>query len=381
MSGPLAGIRVVEFAGLGPTPFAAMMLADMGADVIRLDRPGGPLMSAGDGRLAFLNRSRASVAVDLKSEQGRDFARGLIERADIVIEGFRPGVMERLGLGPEVVAGPDTRLIYGRMTGWGQQGPLADKAGHDINYIAMTGALHMVGPADRPPPPPLNLFGDYGGGALFLVTGILAALVERGRSGRGQVVDAAMVDGAASLLTELFAWRAMGFWTDERGANLLDGGAYFYRCYATSDGRYMAIGAIEPQFHAAFITGLGLDPADFPDHMDRRQWHDRALRIEAVFRTRTRAEWVETFEPHDACVTPVLTPAEAAEHPANTDRRVFTAGDAPQPVPAPRLSRTGSRIASPPGLPGEGGRAALIRFGVPTAAFEPLIGQGILRAE
>lgn len=380
-SGPLAGTRVVEFGGLGPTPFAAMMLADMGAEVIRIDRLQPLAVSPGDGRLAFLNRGRSSIALDLKAERGIALAREIVGRADVLLEGFRPGVMERFGLGPDALAGAGSRLIYARMTGWGQDGPLAHKAGHDINYVALTGGLHMVGPADRPPPPPLNLFGDYGGGALFVVVGILAALVERQRSGAGQVVDAAMVDGAASLLTELFSWRAMGFWQPERGANLLDGGAYFYRCYETADGGYIAVGAIEPQFHADLIAGLGLDPADFRDHMDRASWPQRAERLAAIFRTRNRDDWVETFARYDACVTPVLTAEEAAVHPANVARGVFTSDGPPQPRPAPRFSRTPSEIGAAPVLAGGGGRAALDRFGIDQARIDSLVDEGILRVD
>jgi alpha-methylacyl-CoA racemase len=380
VSGPLSGVRVIEFAGLGPTPFAAMMLADMGADVIRIDRLTAPAVSPGGDRLAFLNRGCASIALDLKSPDGVALVKRLAENADVLLEGFRPGVMERFGLGPDVLAGPDSRLVYARMTGWGQDGPFANKAGHDINYIALTGGLYMVGPADRPPPPPLNLFGDYGGGALFVVAGILAALVERERSGRGQIVDAAMVDGVASLLTELFSWRAMGFWQPERSANLLDGGAYFYRCYETADGTYIAVGAIEPQFHTDLIEGLDLNPADFADHLNKDLWPQRAERLAAIFRTRTRDEWVEIFAPFDACVTPVLSPAEAVAHPANVARRVFTAEAMPQPAPAPRFSRTPSVIGAAPASPGAGGRGALARSGIDLRTIETLVAAGILRA-
>ena len=377
-TGPLSGIRVVEFAGLGPTPFAAMMLADMGADVIRIDRLSAPPLSPGDGRLAFVNRGRPSIALDLKSDRGVALARDIIAKADVLLEGFRPGVMERLGLGPQEVAGAGSSIVYARMTGWGQEGPLAHKAGHDINYIALTGGLSLVGPPDRPPPPPLNLFGDYGGGALFVVVGILSALLERTRSGRGQIIDAAMVDGSASLLTEIYAWQAMGFWKPERGGNLLDGGAYFYRCYETADGAHMAVGAIEPQFHDEFIAGLGLDPADFLNHMDRARWAERSEQVAAVFRTRTRDEWVARFAPLDACVTPVLTPAEAVKDPANRARHVFTSDG--QPQPAPRFSRTPAMIGNPPALSGEGGRRALARYGLGSEIIEDLIGDGILRA-
>jgi len=364
-TGPLTAIRVVEFAGLGPTPFAAMMLADLGADVIRIDRLGGGTPSPGDARHDFLNRGRPSLALDLKSSAGIATAKALVAKADVLIEGYRPGVMERLGLGPAVLAPSDSRLIYARMTGWGQDGPLAQKAGHDINYIAMTGALHMIGTADAPPPPPLNLVGDFGGGALFVVSGILAALVERQSSGRGQVIDAAMVDGAAMLLTQVFAWKAMGFWRPERAANLLDGGAYFYRCYETADGGHMAVGAIEPQFHRELLVGLGLDPTDFRDQMNPATWPDRAKRLAAIFLTRTRDAWVAAFEPYDACVSPVLTPDEAVIAPANVARGVFVTDQGfSQPGPAPRFVRSPTRIGIPPRLPGDTGDAIRRRWGI-----------------
>jgi alpha-methylacyl-CoA racemase len=380
-SGPLAGIRIVEFAGLGPTPFAAMMLADYGAEIIRIDRLGSPAVSAGDARLDFLNRGRSSIALDLKAPDGLALARALATRADVLLEGFRPGVMERFGLAPDAVAELNPRLVYARMTGWGQSGPLARKAGHDINYIAMTGALHAIGPAHLPPPPPLNLVGDFGGGALFVVAGILAALVERQTSGRGQIVDAAMVDGASVLLTQLFAWKAMGFWNSDRDANLLDGGAYFYRCYRTADGGYMAVGAIEPQFHDALITGLGLDLAHFRNHLDRSQWPARAATLEQVFASRTRDEWVEALADHDACASPVLTPDEAAAHPANTARSVFTQEAPIQPNPAPRFARTPAVIGRPPSQSGEGGLDALLDWNIDGDEIRRLSDAGILRAE
>nr|WP_207791272.1 CaiB/BaiF CoA-transferase family protein [Sphingosinicella soli] len=376
----MSGIRIVEFAGLGPTPFAAMLLADYGADVLRIDRKGQPGLSPGDGRQDFLCRSRSSIALDIKSPEGLALAKQLIGEADILLEGYRPGVMERLQLGPDVAFALNPRLIYARMTGWGQTGPLAHKAGHDINYVALTGGLHMMGSADAPPPPPLNVVGDFGGGGMLMVSGILAALVERQSSGRGQIVDAAMIDGAALLLTQLYAWRAMGFWSSERSANLLDGGAYFYRCYETAAG-YVAVGAIEPQFHAALIAGLGLDLEDFPDHMNRAFWPARTKQLETLFKTRTRDDWVAAFEPFDACVSPVLTQDEAITHPANTARDVFThSGDA-QPNPAPRFSRTPAQIRRPPTLPGEGGRDALSAWGIAEAEIEALVSRGVLVVE
>jgi len=379
-TGPLSGLRVVEFAGLGPTPFAAMLLADYGADVLRIDRKGQAPLSPGDGRQDFLSRSRSSVALDIKSVDGLALARQLIGKADVLLEGYRPGVMERLQLGPDKAFALNPRLVYARMTGWGQNGPLAQKAGHDINYVALTGGLHMMGSADAPPPVPLNVVGDFGGGGMVVVSGILAALVERQSSGRGQVIDAAMIDGAALLLTQLYAWRAMGFWSPERASNLLDGGAYFYRCYETADG-YVAVGAIEPQFHAALIAGLGLNLADFADHMNRALWPERRRTLEALFKTRTRDEWVSVFEPFDACVTPVLTQDEAVRYAANTQRSVFTGVDSAQPNPAPRFSRTPAQIRSAPTLPGQGGYAALKAWGVSETEIGALVSRDVIRAD
>ena len=348
-SGPLRQIRIVEFAGIGPTPFAAMMLADMGADVIRIDRTGGAEVSPGDPTLDVLNRGRRSIALDLKIADDAAVANALCARADVVLEGFRPGVMERLGFGPRELRASNPRLIYARMTGWGQDGPLADKAGHDINYIAMSGALSLVGEAGQPPLPPINFFADFGGGATFVVTGILAALVERGESGEGQVIDAAMIDGSALLTAQVHAWRAMGFWSDRRSDNILDGAAYFYRCYECADGKYLAVGAIEPQFHAAFIGGLDLPLDEFGDHFDRAHWADRAARIAAVIATRTRDQWVDRFEALDACVSPVLSIAEAIDHPANRAREMFgEIAGVEQPMPAPRFDRTPAAIHSGP---------------------------------
>ena len=362
-SGPLHQIKVVEFAGIGPTPFAAMMLADMGADVIRIDRPGGAKVSAGDATLDVLNRGRRSIALDLKDGEPAAIARSLCDRAAVVLEGFRPGVMERLGFGPAELHATNPALVYARMTGWGQHGALADKAGHDINYIAMSGALSLVGEAGRPPPPPLNFFADFGGGATFVVTGILAALVERAISGQGQIVDAAMVDGSALLTAQIHAWRAMGFWSDQRSDNLLDGAAYFYRCYECADGQYLAVGAIEPQFHVAFVEGLGLPFGEFGNHLDRSTWADRSARVAAVVATKRRDDWVERFAALDACVSPVLTIAEAIAHPANRDRALFgTVGGVEQPMPAPRFDRTPAAVAGAPRSVGADGDAIRARL-------------------
>ncbi len=337
-AGQLAGLKVVEFAGLGPVAFAGMMLADMGADVTRIARPGEPAVSPGDPALDILLRGRAYVRLDLRSPGGVAQAMPLVEQADILIEGFRPGVMERLGLGPEPCVAANPALIYVRLTGWGQTGPLAHKAGHDINYLAVAGALHPIGPAGKPPVPPLNYIGDFGGGGMLAVVGALAALAARARTGRGEVIDVAMVDGIGLQMAMLYSWRAMGFWTDRRGENLLDGGAYFYRCYETADGAYLAVGALEPQFHRAFIDGLGLDPAGFEPQYDRSRWPERAERIAGVIAGKTRAAWVEAFADLDGCVSPVLTPDEAIDHPASRARAAhIEAAGQWQPAPAPRF--------------------------------------------
>jgi len=362
MSKPLAGIRIVEFAGLGPTPFTCMMLADMGAEVLRIERRGTTGFGGGDEQFDYLNRSRPAIALNLKEEQDFALAKSLAERADVVVEGFRPGAMERLHLGPNDLMAENPRLIYARMTGWGQTGPLAQKAGHDINYLSMTGGLYLVGPHDGPPMPPVNVTANFGGGGMVMVSGILAALVERATSGRGQIIDAAMVDGASLLLTQIFSWSRMGRWREGRGGNVLDGSAYFYRCYETADGKFIAVGALEPQFHAAFVRGVGLDPADFGDHLDPTHWTERAARIEPIIRSRTRAQWVEAFAPVDACVTPVLSPEEAIEHPANVARQVHVTVDgAVQPAPAPRFSRTPAAISGPPTPPGDAGAIDRLR--------------------
>ena len=337
-AGPLAGLRVVEFEGLAPLPFAAMMFADLGASVVRIERVGKRPPTVGDPRLDVLLRGREGMPIDLKRPEGRAEALRLLADADILLEAHRPGVMERLRLGPADCAPISPRLIYVRITGWGQEGPAALAAGHDINYLALAGALYPMGPADAPPMPPLNLIGDFGGGGMLAVVGALAALTERARTGRGQVVDAAMIDGVGLHLAQLFGWRAMGVWDDHRGTNLLDGGAYFYRCYACADGAFIAVGALEPEFHARFITGLGLDPADFHPQYDRSRWPERAEQIAAVFAERSRDAWAEAFAGSDACVTPVLTPGEAVLHPANQARHAhLDVSGQWQPAPAPRF--------------------------------------------
>ncbi len=362
-SGPLNDVRVIEMAGLGPGPFCAMMLADMGADVLRIDRP--PREPARrDPRTDLLNRGRRSVAVDLKHPQGAAAVLRLVERADVLIEGFRPGTMERLGLGPDTCLARNARLIYGRMTGWGQSGPLAHAAGHDINYIALSGALHAIGPSDGPPVPPLNLVGDFGGGGMYLAFGIVCALLEARRSGRGQVIDAAMTDGAASLLTMIFGLRAAGLWSDARGTNMLDGGAPFYGTYETADRRYVAIGPIEPKFYRELLGRLGQAAEDLPPREERTAWPALHEKFAALFRTRTREEWSRVLEGTDACFAPVLAPGEAPLHPHNKHRQTFIDIDGVvQPAPAPRFSRTPGAVQRPPPRPGEHGTDALREWG------------------
>ena len=343
MSGPLAGIRIVELAGIGPAPFACMMLADHGAEVIRIERPGakkgGP---GGDPAKDILLRSRKTIAVDLKSAEGIGVVRDLVASADGFVEGFRPGVTERLGLGPDVLLGATPRLVYGRMTGWGQDGPYAQAAGHDINYIALAGALHTFGRAGEKPTPPINMVGDFGGGAMMLAFGMVSALLHARTTGRGQVIDCAMTDGAALLMSMIWSFYGQGLWRDERGVNLLDSGAHFYDTYACADGAYVAIGAIEPQFYAVLreMAGLTVDPA-FDRQMDPRGWPALKEKLAAVFASRTRDEWCAILEHTDACFAPVLSMAEAPKHPHNVARGTFAeAGGVVQPMPAPRYSAT-----------------------------------------
>jgi alpha-methylacyl-CoA racemase len=343
--GPLKGIRIVEFAGIGPGPFAAMLLSDMGADILRIDRKGGRAPSKAEVYL----RGRQTVAFDLKNSKAVEASLRLMEMADASIEGFRPGVMERLGLGPDVCLKRNPRLVYGRMTGWGQTGPLANAAGHDINYIALSGALHAIGNAGEKPVPPLNLVGDFGGGALYLVVGILAALLEVKNSGRGQVVDAAMTDGAASLMTVFYGMRASGFWRDERGCNLLDSGAHFYDVYETKDAKYVSIGSIEPQFYRELLVKTGITDAAFEAQMDRKAWLALKAKLAAVIKTKTREEWDAIMLGSDVCYAPVLSLSEAPEHPHNVARETFIEMDGvTQPAPAPRFSRTEPKILHGP---------------------------------
>ncbi|MFT3726794.1 MAG: CaiB/BaiF CoA-transferase family protein [Terricaulis sp.] len=343
--GPLNGVKVVEFAGIGPGPFCTMLLSDMGADVVRIDRKNARSFGKDIGA-----RGRRSVGLDMKQPEDVATALSLIEKADVLVEGFRPGVMERLGLGPDVALARNPKLIYGRMTGWGQTGPLAQAAGHDINYISITGALHAMGKADRPPAPPLNLVGDFGGGALYLAMGICAALFEAQRSGKGQVIDAAITDGVASLMAMMYGMRASQIWTDDRDANMLDGGAHFYDTYETKDGKFVSIGSIEPQFYALLMekTGLKDDPA-FAAQMVKPEWPALADKLAAVIKTKTRDEWTALMEGTDVCFAPVLTMGEAPKHPHNAARATFVEIDGVvQPNAAPRFSRTPGAVQGGP---------------------------------
>ena len=353
--GALNGIKIVEFAGIGPAPMCAMLLADMGAEILRVDR----LQPSGLGipvspRHAVMDRGRRSIAVDLKNSQGLEAVQRLVDQADALIEGFRPGVMERLGLGPEACLERNPKLVFGRVTGWGQEGPLAHAAGHDINYISLVGAAHGIGRPGQAPTPPLNLVGDFGGGALYLALGIVAALLEARTSGEGQVVDAAMVDGAASLMASTYGMYAAGRVDNRRGENLLDGGAHFYDAYETADGKYISIAAIESKFYADLLERLGLAGEELPPQMERDSWPELKRRMAKVFVTKTRQEWCDILEGTDVCFAPVLDFEEAPRHPHNLARRTFVEVDGViQPAPAPRFSRTPSRIMSAPAAAGE----------------------------
>ena len=356
MAGPLTGVRVLELAGIGPGPYAAMVLSDMGAEVVRIDRAASvPASPPGRPPVDVLNRGRRSVAVDLKVPEGVEAVLRLVASADALIEGFRPRVTERLGLGPDVCLERSPRLVYGRMTGWGQDGPYASAAGHDINYIALAGALAHIGRAGAPPTPPLNLVGDFGGGGLLLAFGIACGLFETSRSGQGQVVDAAMIDGAANLMAMFWGFRAMGIWSPERGTNLLDTGAHFYDVYECADGGFVSIGSIEPQFYAELLkrTGLDGDP-ELAGQMDRSTWPALKAKLAEVFRSRTRDEWCDEMETTDVCFAPVLSMDEAASHPHNVARGTFETRDGVvQPAPAPRFSRTAPALDRPPAFPGQ----------------------------
>lgn len=377
--GPLAGLKVVEMVGLGPAPFCAMLLADMGAEVIRIERPGATGALGLAPRHDVAARGRRSLALDLRKPGAVDVVLALVARADALVEGYRPGVMERLGLGPDACLARNARLVYGRMTGWGQQGPLAHAAGHDINYMALSGALHAIGPADRPPPPPLNYVGDYGGGAMLLAFGLMCALHEAGRSGRGQVVDAAMTDGAALLSAMFYGMRSGGQWHMERGANLLDGGAPFYGCYACADGKYVAVGALEPQFHAELIERLELNLQDFLPQDDRAQWPARRRKLAARFAERTRDAWCALLEGSDACFAPVLDFDEAPQHRQHRERGAFVSVDGvTQPAAAPRFSRTPAGQPGSVAEPGMDSEAVLRDWGIGADTIAALRQSGAL---
>jgi alpha-methylacyl-CoA racemase len=361
MAGPLQGLRVVELAGIGPGPHAAMILGDLGADVVRIERPS--LKVATDHPDSML-RNRRSVTANLKTDEGRELVLSLVAKADVLIEGYRPGVTERLGLGPGDCAAVNERLVYARMTGWGQTGPRSQRAGHDINYISLNGVLHAIGRVNERPVPPLNLTGDFGGGSMFLLVGILAALWERQTSGKGQVIDAAMIDGSSVLAQMMWSMRAVGSWSDERGTNMLDGGAPYYDTYECADGRYVAVGAIEPQFYAAMLQGLGLDAADLPGQNDRSRWPELRARLTEVFASADRDHWAKVFAGSDACVTPILAFGEVETEPHVTERdtfyRVSSAGsEGLQPSPAPRFSRSVPDTPRPPDPAGADADAVL----------------------
>ncbi len=360
-SGPLVGVKIVEFAGIGPGPFCGMLLADLGADVVRLDRA----ESVGRSHPDLANRGKRSIAVDLKKPEGVEAALSLIEKADGLIEGFRPGVMERLGLGPDVALERNPKLVFGRMTGWGQTGPWSSMAGHDIDYIALTGALHTMGRKGEPPAPPLNLVGDFGGGALYLAFGLLAGIIEAKSSGKGQVSDCAMIDGAASLMTMFYNMKAVGMWTAERDNNMLDGGAHFYDTYECADSQYLAIGSIEPQFHAVLVKGLGLPDDTFGNYLDRSKWPEHSKRIAEVVKTRSRDDWMKVFDGTDGCVAPVLSMDEAPKHHHNVERKTFVeAFGVTQPGPAPRFSRTAGAVNGAPALAGKDSSQVLASWGI-----------------
>ena len=380
--GPLQGFKVVELTGIGPAPMCGMLLAELGADVVRVDR----VEAAGLGvdlepQFQLLHRSRPSIAVDLKHPEGVGLVLDLVERADALIEGFRPGVTERLGIGPDDCAARNPRLVYGRVTGWGQDGPLAQAAGHDINYISITGALYSIGRSREPPTPPLNLVGDYGGGALYLALGVVAAILEAQRSGRGQTVDAAMVDGAASLMTAAFALRAAGLTNDTRRDNLLDGAAHFYDAYETSDGKFISLAPIERKFYDELLERIGSNANELPHSHHRDDWPALKTKLAAIIKTRTRADWCDLLEGTDACFAPVLGMGEVAEHPHNKARGTFVDVDGiAQPAPAPRFSRTPPAIRSPPRPAGTGSAETLTAWGIEPASIAALLRRGVIAA-
>lgn len=364
--GPLQGVKVVEFAGVGPAPFCAMMLSDLGAEVVRIDRQGNALGNAADlfdRKKDILNRNRHPVTLDLKAPAGIAKALDFIAYADVLLEGFRPGVMERLGLGPEVCLARNPKLIYGRMTGWGQTGTLAHAAGHDINYLSLSGALHAIGTADSGPVPPLNLVADFGGGAMLLAVGVLAALLEARQSGQGQVVDAAMTDGSALLMAMTYSLKAMGQWSNQRGSNILDGGAHFYGTYPCADGKWLAVGPIEPQFYRLMLNLAQIDDPDLNQQWEAQNWPALKAKLGAVFKAKPRDQWCAIFEGTDACISPILDLDEAPAHPHNQARETFVDHEGLlQPAPAPRFSRTPGAIQHNPGTAGESADELLARW-------------------
>ena len=369
--GPLKGVKVIEVGGIGPGPLCAMMLSDMGAEVVRIERKGQ--VSLTEPRYDVMTRNRRSISIDLRKPEAVVAVLKMVEQAHALQEGFRPRVMEKLGLGPDVCLARNPRLVYGRMTGWGQEGPLAGAAGHDINYISLSGALHAIGRSGEKPVPPLNLIGDFGGGGMLLAFGMVCALYEALQSGRGQVVDAAMVDGSSALMTMIYGLRAAGLWSDSRGANLIDGGSHFYDTYETSDGKYVSVGSLEPKFYALLLQHSGIDDPDFQHQMDRKKWPAFKETLTEIFKQKTRDEWCEIMEGTDICFAPVLSLEEAPEHPHNVFRKTFVGVDGVlQPAPAPRFSRTRPELQGPPPEPGEHTEAVLADFGFSTGEIEAL---------
>jgi alpha-methylacyl-CoA racemase len=383
--GPLEGLKIVELAGIGPAPFCAMLFADMGAEVVRVDRAANvgtdTDRDGNDARFNLLLRGRRNIAVDLKNKTGQDAALRLIDQADALIEGFRPGVMERLGLGPDICLARNPKLVYGRMTGWGQDGPIAHIAGHDINYIALSGALAAIGQPGGPPVPPLNLIGDFGGGALYLAMGVLAAMLSARATGKGQVIDCSMVEGAASLMMMMYGALASGAWIEKRGHNRTDGGSHFYHVYETKDGEYISVGSIEPQFYKLLLTHTGMEGIDLPAQGNRAEWPAMRERFAAVFKQKTRAEWVAIMQQTDICFAPVLTMSEAIRHEHNLHRDSFVELDGvTQPGPAPRFLGTPTRVQSPPARAGEHTDAILKDWGFSAGEIAALHGSGAVKS-
>lgn len=369
--GPLSGVKIIEVGGIGPGPFCGMMLSDMGADIIRVERKGG--LSLSDPKYDLLTRNRKSISINLRNPQGAETLLKMIEQVDALQEGFRPGVMEKLGIGPDNCLKRNPRLVYGRMTGWGQEGPLARAAGHDINYIALSGALHSIGRKDQCPVPPLNLVGDFGGGGMLLAFGMVCALLETQKSGQGQVVDAAMTDGSATLMTMIYGLKAAGLWTDKPGTNLLDTGAHFYDTYETADKKFIAIGAIEPQFYELLLKLAEIDDTDFQNQLDFAQWPQLKEKLTILFKTKTRDAWCKIMEGSDVCFAPVLSMSEAPEHPHNKQRNTFIKNNGLlQPAPSPRFSRTAPEIKNPPPTPGQDTESVLADFGFSVGEIDSL---------